>query len=330
MSDISDVPAAPVGNQDLMDELLRAGVPEIKLALGEAIDRENSRPLPAKYARLLPETLLVVTLRADAGAALAPIAADLERELTDSCNRHGSLYDRAYKVQLQRTDDPDASLYTVSAHAGKDVGSEAPGSGAAAAPAGVSAPQEAPVWKSPSAPMPAPPPVRPAPASLPVSDPDATRLGAEPARAGWEPGRWLLVVEGEGGVHKEVFRLGDATVIVGRRTSDPVLQATIAISDAPHVSRRQLALAWEPRAGAAGFRVYNLGLNDIHLPATDIPGAHLGKEAVDLKGLPEKHTGWMAPGVPLRIGEHGPVLRIEDVPPDPDDEWVDPDATVFE
>ena len=271
MSDISDVPAAPVGNQDLMDELLRAGVPEIKLALGEAIDRENSRPLPAKYARLLPETLLVVTLRADAGAALAPIAADLERELTDSCNRHGSLYDRAYKVQLQRTDDPDASLYTVSAHAGKDVGSEAPGSGAAAAPAGVSAPQEAPVWKSPSAAMPAPPPVRPAPASLPVSDPDATRLGAEPARAGWEP-----------------------------------------------------------RAGAAGFRVYNLGLNDIHLPATDIPGAHLGKEAVDLTGLPEKHTGWMAPGVPLRIGEHGPVLRIEDVPPDPDDEWVDPDATVFE
>ena len=62
-----------------MDELLRAGVPEIKLALGDVIDRENARPLPPRYARLLPDTVLRVTLRADAAEALLPIAADLER-----------------------------------------------------------------------------------------------------------------------------------------------------------------------------------------------------------------------------------------------------------
>src|SRR5690606_5751155 len=104
--------------QRLMDEMLRAGIPEIKLALGEAIDRENARPLPPKYARLLPETVLLVPLRPDAAVALTPIAADLERELTDSCNRHGSLYDRSYRVRLQRSEDPDAPLYVVSTQAG--------------------------------------------------------------------------------------------------------------------------------------------------------------------------------------------------------------------
>src|SRR5688572_6677968 len=106
----------------LMDELLRGGIPQIKLGLGDAIDRENARPLPPRYARLLPETLLVVTLRPDAADALEPIASDLERELTDSCTRHGSLYDRSYRVRLQRSSDRDAPLYVIGAHAGKDIG----------------------------------------------------------------------------------------------------------------------------------------------------------------------------------------------------------------
>jgi hypothetical protein len=72
-----------------LDTLLRDAVPEIKLALGELIDRENARSLPGKYARLLPESLLVVTLREDAAEAIAPVAVPLERELTDSCTRHG-------------------------------------------------------------------------------------------------------------------------------------------------------------------------------------------------------------------------------------------------
>ena len=55
-----------------MDTLLRDALPEIKLALGELIDRENLRALPGKYAKLLPESLLVVTLRPDAAEALAP------------------------------------------------------------------------------------------------------------------------------------------------------------------------------------------------------------------------------------------------------------------
>ena len=148
--------------------------------------------------------------------------------------------------------------------------------------------------------------------------------------SGWEPGRWLLVVEGLGGEEREVFRLSDPVVTIGRRTDDPALQASIAISDAPHVSRRQLALAWQDRDGAAGFKVYNLGLNSVHLPGQEIEGAHIGKGVLDLDRVPADHTGWVPPGVPLRIGDNGPVLRIDEVPPDPEEDWIDPDATVFE
>ncbi len=281
------------GDRSLLDELLRAGVPEVKLALGELIDRENVRPLPPRYARLLPATELLVLLRADAADAVRPVAADLERELTDSCNRHGSLYDRTYRVRLERAEDPDAPLYTV------EVVKEEDAAGAEAAAA---------------VPDLAQPPMAAAPAAT--------------AARGWEEGRWILVVEGDAG-DREVFRLSQARFTVGRRADGSAKRADVAISDAPHVSRRQLALEWEEREGAPGFRVYNLGLNAVHLPGREIAGAHTSAEH-DLAGLPEQHTGWLPPGVPLRIGERGPRLRIEEVAAEEDDVPVDPDATVFE
>ncbi|MEX2570130.1 MAG: hypothetical protein WD737_02425 [Gemmatimonadota bacterium] len=305
MTDGQRIPGS-TKRQSMMDELLRAGVPEIKFALGEVIDRENQRPLPARYARLLPETLLVVTLRTDAAQALEPIASGLERELTDSCNRHGSLYDRAYRVQLQESHDPDAPLYTVSSHSGRDVGGPPP-------------------------PAAAPDPERhEAPRALPVAAPDSTAHTARPVGPGWEPGRWVLVVEGGEGEEREAFRLGEPTTTVGRRTDDPEVSAAIAISDAPNVSRRQLALVWEERDGAPGFAVFNLGLNAVHLPELEIPGARAGKGRVDLDTVDESHRAWLPPGLPLRIGEHGPVIRVEEIPDSPDDGWVDPDATVFD
>jgi hypothetical protein len=322
MSDTFADPARDGGQQELMDELLRAGVPEIKLALGQLIDRENARPLPPKYARLLPESILSVTLRPDAAAALTPIAADLERELTDSCNRHGSLYDRSYRVQLQRSSEGDAPLYAVASHAAKELpgGTEPPSVIADAPEAATARPSSratAALAGEGSAPV------------IPQAPADATRIGS-PATPGWEPGRWLLVVEDTEGEPREAFRLGEPLVTVGRGSDDPQLRASIAISDAPHVSRRQLALVWEERDGAPGFRVFNLGLNAIHLPGLDIPGAHTGKGLIDLDSMAAEHAGWLPPGVPLKIGEHGPTLRIDDVPPDPDEVAVDPDATVFE
>lgn len=300
-----------------LDVLLREALPEIKLALGELIDRENARALPGKYARLLPETLLVVTLRPDAAEALAPVAATVERELTDSCTRHGSLFDRAYRVQLRRTEDGNAPLYRVSGHAGHAEAAE------------------------PHADLPAVEADREkgAAAPLPVSDPDATRI-AEVGPPGWQAGRWLLLVEGDEGEQREVFRLTDSFVTVGRKSTDPQLRTTVAISDAPHVSRRQLALVWEERDGAPGFRVFNLGLNPVHLPGQEIPGAHVGRGALQLDALPGESTGWLPPGVPLRIGDQGPVLRVEEVPPEEGEDAEeggeapppprDPDATVFE
>jgi hypothetical protein len=314
MSD-SIAPSLSDESQGLMDELLRAGIPEIKLALGEIIDRENARPLPAKYARLLPESVLLVTLRPDAAEALRPIAADLERELTNSCNRHGSLYDRGYRVRLQRSEDRSAPLFAVASRAG--VGESEPSESAEAPP-----PVAPPSSRQASI-------VREETGPLPITDVDTTPLFAANYSRGWEGGRWVLVVEDEGGREREVFRLGEPVVTIGRDSDDPGLRPTIAISNAPHVSRRQLALAWQEREGAAGFKVYNLGLNQIHVGEKDIPGARLKRDA-KLEAVPGTSTGWLTPGTPLRVGDHGPILRIEEVPPDPDDIRVDPDATVFE
>jgi hypothetical protein len=309
--------------QALMDEMLRTGIPEVKLALGELIDRENARPLPAKYARLLPPTILRVAVRDDAAEALGPIAGNLERELTDSCNRHGSLYDRRYRVELRRAEDSDAPLYAVTAVAGRDEGDhpDAPVSGAgepsavrAANMGGTNTPAgEASVPEPPASDL-----------ALPTADSDATRLGADPP-PGWQPGRWILVVEGATDEPREVFRISEPMVTVGRSANNPGLRPTIAISDAPHVSRRQLALSWEKRDDRPGFRVYNLGLNDVHLGECAIPGANAGRVDIELTSVPEAHTGWLPPDVPLRIGEHGPTLRIDEVPED-----RDPEATVFD
>lgn len=314
-----------------LDSLLRDVLPEIKLALGQAIDRENARAMPSRYARLLPETLLVVTLRPDAADAITHIAPTLERELTDSCTRHGSLYDRGYRVQLRRSEDPNAPLYRVSAVAGRDLAHEhgphedlpavqadrAKSASSAAAAAGAAAERGSAADQEG--------------ATLPSYDPDATRID-DAGPPGWQPGRWLLLVQNEAGEEQEVFRLTDPLTTVGRRSDDPDLRTTVAISDAPHVSRRQLALLWQERDGAPGFRVFNLGLNPVHLPGRDVEGAQVGKGQLNLDALDEESTGWLPPGVPLRIGDRGPTLQIEEVPEEEEEEEepVDPDATVHE
>lgn len=305
-----------------LDEFLRGSLPQIKLALGDLIDRENARALPGRYARLLPETLLAVTLRPDAAAAIAQLAPSIEAELTDSCMRHGSLYDRAYRVQLRRVDDPGAPLFAVSAHAGQsappaeDAPAEDPPA-AAAAPAGVAA--ESAATLADEAPRPAP--------ALPALDPDATRLdGYAPPR--WEPGRWLLVVLDAEGRETEAFRLAEPLATVGRRSDDPGLQTTVSLTDVPHVSRRQLALVWEEQGGRPGFRVYNLGLPAVHLADRELAGARVARGALRLDTVDARHSAWLAPGDTLRIGDHGPALRIDEIPPDEEPE--DPDATRFE
>lgn len=306
-----------------MDTLLRDALPEIKLALGELIDRENMRALPGKYAKLLPESLLVVTMRPDAAEALAPLAQTVERDLTDSVMRHGSLYDRAYRVQLRRAGDKDAPMYRVSAHAGSAPADPEPESPHQSLPA-VQADRATAVPKADRADAPT------IAMPLPLADPDATRID-DAGPPGWQAGRWVLIVEDLDGTEREVFRLTDPYTTVGRRADDPQLRTTVALSDVPHVSRRQLALLWDERDGAPGFRLYNLGLNTLHLPGKEVKGAHVPKGALNLDAIPAEATGWVPPGVKLRIGDQGPVLRIDEVPPD-EEEAVeeDPDATRHE
>ena len=44
-------------DEPLLDSFLREAIPEIKLSLGDTIDRDNSRAIPDKYVRMLPLTI---------------------------------------------------------------------------------------------------------------------------------------------------------------------------------------------------------------------------------------------------------------------------------
>ena len=389
MSDLISTPEAS-DQEPLLDTLLREAVPEIKLALGDLIDRENQRAIPDRYQKILPESTLVVTLRPDAAAAVQPVAPELERELTDSCMRHGSLYDRAYRVRLRAASSPGAPLFRVASRRGDEPDPEPflpPRPEPTPRPALEAAPLAAPpIPSGPSAaaveaaanetviaPRPAEPPRAPEPVrvaapaapptisapsapSEPFVDPDATRLDgfvpqppASPAAA-VQPGRWdaerfVLVVESEEGEECERFPIPNPLTTVGRQTDNPELRADAAITNAPHVSRRQLALVWAPRGDDVGFTVYNVGLNPLHVNGNEIPGANRSKGELMLEELMGDHTEWVAPDTPMRIGEHGPVLRLADLrpaetaadEPEPADEVeaapaeveMDPDATRF-
>jgi hypothetical protein len=330
------------GEEPLLDSFLREAIPEIKLALGDLIDRDNARAIPDRYVKMLPLTALVVTLRPDAAQAVAEMAADLEADLTDSVMRHGSLYDRDYRVRLKEAGSKGAPLFRVGV---QPAGQPDPEPIVAAPPPPPPPAPARPAEATEFAPRPAAPPMPAwAPSGPPpVMDPDATRVeGRAPAAApapaqpaGWTPGRFELVVQDEDGTERERLPIPNATSTVGRQTDNPALRSDILLGDSPNVSRRQLALVWAERHGRPGFTLYNVGLNDVHVGDRHVSGANAGKGELTLDGL-EAHSLWIAPGESIRIGGHGPVVRVLErkadggaeirVVPDADD---DPDKTQF-
>jgi hypothetical protein len=319
-------PNEHASEEPLLDSFLREAIPEIKLALGDLIDRDNSRAIPDKYVKLLPLTTLVVTLRPDAAQAVAPMAADLEGDLTDSVMRHGSLYDRDYRVRLREAGQKGAPLFRVSVQ-----------------PAGE--PEPAPIVPAPApaprAPEPSPDATyaalrepEPRPAAPPVAetlfagrtpdfvDPDATRVEGiahvpaapappKPEGPAFPAGRYELVSEAEDGTERERFPLTQAITTVGRQTDNPALRSDVQLTGSPNVSRRQLALVYAHRDGREGFDVYNLGLNSVHVGEREVSGANAGKGPLQLEGM-ESHSLFVPPGEGIRIGGHGPVVRIHE------------------
>ncbi|HEX6370054.1 MAG TPA: hypothetical protein VF006_14130 [Longimicrobium sp.] len=348
MTDFTPATRPTDDQEPLLDSFLREAIPEIKLSLGDTIDRDNSRAIPDKYVRMLPLTTLVVTLRPDAAQAVAMMAAELEEELTDSVMRHGSLYDRDYRVRLKEAGTRGAPLFRVSV---QPAGQPEPEPIVAAPPPPPPrAPRPEPAVAAPAASRPAAPPAGEtlfAGRSPDLMDPDATRvegIGAPAAPAPSPPfpaGRFELLVEDEDGTERERFPIGQAQITLGRQTDNPDLKSDLQLTGSPNVSRRQLALVYAERDGRPGFTVYNLGLNAIHVGDREVSGANAGKGALDIAGMGE-HSTWVAPGEAIRIGGHGPIVRIRDgreaekkepeggggleihvVPP------VDPDATQF-
>jgi pSer/pThr/pTyr-binding forkhead associated (FHA) protein len=174
-------------------------------------------------------------------------------------------------------------------------------------------------------------------------DPDATRVEGIPSPPAPSPrpqpsfpsGRYELRVEDEDGTERERLPISGPRVSVGRHTDNPALQSDIQLTGAPNVSRRQLALVWEERDGKPGFLVYNLGLNGMHVGDREVSGANAGKGEMKLEGL-EPHSIWLTPGDAIRIGGHGPVVRIVEKGAHPDDDLPeapeveeDPDKTQF-
>jgi len=318
----------PRVEEPLLDQILREAVPEIKLAMGDLIDRDNARAIPDRYARLLPETVLVVTLRPDAAAAVAPVAAELEGELTTSCMRHGSLYDRPYRVRLRQAGDPAAPLFRISKESADAPEEPGPALGTVSAPPRLSPDVGAVESRTPV------PVVAAASRALPFVDPDATRMeGMAPAAeapaapAGWNGTAWELLVEDEEGGGSEHFPISAPQVTVGRQTDNAELRSDIMLSGAQQVSRRHLVLRWAPRNEEPGFLVANLGLNSLHFADGEVAGANV-KGPSRMDALPERHTRWLGVDTSVRVGEHGPLLRIRarSAPAEPPH---DPDATRF-
>jgi hypothetical protein len=313
------------GQEPLLDSFLREALPEVKLALGDLIDRENTRAIPDRYVKMLPVTTLVVTLRPDAARAIASIAADLEAELTDSVMRHGSLYDREYRVRLKEAGQEGAPLFRASVQ-----------------PAGQ--PEPAPIEPAPPTPPSPEPPRRERPPVPPIAetlfdgrhpeavDPDATRVEGPPVPR-FPAGRFALSVESEDGSEAQRLPLENPVQTVGRETDNPALRSDLQLTGSPNVSRRQLAVVWAGRGDDAAFDVYNLGLNAIHVGDREVAGANAGKGALDLNAL-SAHSVRVEAGEGIRVGGHGPVLRIVDTAvaaseaPDAEED-EDPDRTRF-
>ena len=307
-------PSGQGSEEPLLDSFLREAIPEVKLALGDLIDRDNSRAIPDKYVKLLPLTTLVVTLRPDAAQAVAPMAAELEADLTDSVMRHGSLYDRDYRVRLKEAGQRGAPLFRVSVQPAGQPDPE---------PIAVTPPLHRETTVAAAPPAPAAPPIAEtlfAGRAPELVDPDATRVegigGGAPAPPSPEPagppaGRYELVAEDDDGTELERFPIARAVTTVGRQTDNPALRSDIQLSNSDRVSRRQLALVFAHRDGRAGFDVYNLGLNAIHVGEREVAGANAGKGELHLDAL-EANSLFVMPDETIRIGGHGPVVRIRE------------------
>ena len=280
-------------------DLLTTTIPRIKLRLGAEIDQANERPLPPLYASALDITTLNVILAEELAAIAEPVAAQLEADLGESVRRHGLLYDRAYRVRLWASSTPGGPEYTITSQAGHESSTAVPERAGDAS--GTLVEQ-----------------------ALPSMDPDQTVLQGGVSSGGWEPGRWLLRVLPDGASAPVTYPIAKPHSIIGRDAEDSQLRATIVVAEAPRtMSRRQIALVWEPRTIGDGFRLYNVGGPTVHVDGVAVPGARASGRPLDLSAVDDAHTVWIAPNARAVIEGTGIVLWIESN----DSSWDDPDAT---
>ncbi|MEX2283959.1 MAG: hypothetical protein WEE89_15850 [Gemmatimonadota bacterium] len=289
----------PNASSSAITEFLRIVEPEIKLALGAAIDRENTKPLSAEWS-VVPTTLHIF-LRPDLAATVEPVYRRLEASFAESCRRHGLLYNRGYSAQVWSAIRDDAPAFEIVAQMGRAVSPDDLSFSAGRS--------QATQFES----------------SIPRVDSDAT-LSDTSGPEDWDPSQWLLRVKMSAAKDEpQAYPLTESRCVIGRRAQESSLHANILLEAAPRtISRRQLAIVWEPRSGNPGFKVYNVGLAPLNIGDEELPGMNLDSQAFAWETLPELNSRWTQPEERFAIGR-GLTLWIERNAL----EWeADPDATI--
>jgi hypothetical protein len=282
---------------DLRTNFLKlGGIQSLKLALGRVIEQESGSAGPGDYRELYADSLLLVALPRVLSEALRPEMETLKLDLAQAVETHGRMRGRTFRLEF------------AAAHAGDDIlVTSGPGWAAAFDQQGDDTDSE-----------------------LTLQDVDAP-ANAPPPAEGWQRGRWALAVLDEpDGRPTKIYPLAEPVSTAGRPSKRSEFSTNIALEEAPDfVSRRQLALQWDPRNGTSGFAVYNLGRPVITLiteGAEQLPGAQIGAGPIQLQSLGAPFAIWVTPGTEFRIGHKGPILTVLDL----FGATTDPDATAQE
>lgn len=289
--------ANPGMHADGEQEFFTSILPRIKLAIGEAIDRDNAKQVPARYRNKLGDTLLEIVLHPTIVSTIVDLVNEVEADLSESSTRHGLMYHRKYPVRLVASGDHEGALFEVIVRV---------------APSATS-PSEVPQG-SESTILAIDPPAG-------VTEAEAARTESEGAPAteaeeddSWRSGRWeLRVVDRKG---EEVARtpLQQPVIAIGRQPDPYPSGSSLRLPERlSTVSRRQLVVQWDPDIGSPSFRIFNTGKSPIRVGDIVIPGANEGNSLPDLTRLQDDHSVKVAPGVQVEIGTAGPILWIEDL-----------------
>jgi hypothetical protein len=292
--------------QDFFSSVL----PRLKLAIGEAIDRDNAQRIPARYRARLGRTRLDVVLHPAIAGEISHLFGELEADLADSVARHALMYERQYALALSSITDGTEAPFSVIIHSMARDATLAPSEDgtltdhtepAAATPveARGTEPEAAPRTETE--------------AESRRTEPEAAPRTETEAVDGWKTGQWRLHVLSRSGEPIADAVLEQREMMVGREPGRYPGGTALRLPDnLTTVSRRQLVVQWDPGEEGPAFRVYNTGKAHLQVNDAVIPGANIGEGLPQLGQLRDDFSLRISPGARAEIGRTGPIIYIEE------------------